>query len=230
MPGIGVAVPAAGTGHRMGGRRKAFLELGGEPLLARTLRPFLEIPNVVAVRVALPADQAADPPDWLGALDPRVGVVAGGDTRLRSVLNALEALPSGVEVAVVHDGARPLVTRAMVERCVEAASGGAGAVAGWPVVDTLKRVDREGWILETPDRGGLWRAQTPQAFPHGPLLEAYRRADREGIAATDDAAVFAAAGGRIRMVEGSPWNLKVTHPEDLRVAELLLAARGRVPA
>jgi 2-C-methyl-D-erythritol 4-phosphate cytidylyltransferase len=98
-------------------------------------------------------------------------------------------------------------------------------VAGWPVVDTLKEVETDGRVLSTPDRESLWRAQTPQAFPREALLEAYREAVEEGRAATDDAALFARSGGRVRMVEGAPWNLKVTHPEDVAVAELFLRAR-----
>jgi len=226
---IGVAVPAAGSGGRMGGRKKAFLELGGMPLLRRSLDPFLELSGVVAVVVALPPEEAADPPEWMVDLDPRLAVVPGGATRRQSVRLALEALPADVEVAVIHDGARPLVTREIIERCVEVAVSGMGAVAGWPLVDTLKRVGDQGFVEATPDREGLWRAQTPQAFPLVPLLEAYRRAEEDGMEATDDAAVFVFGGGRVRMVEGSPWNLKVTHPEDLRAAELLLGLRKEVP-
>jgi 2-C-methyl-D-erythritol 4-phosphate cytidylyltransferase len=226
---MGVAVPAAGSGRRMGGQKKAFLELAGEPLLVHCLRPFLRHPGVVAVTVALPADEARTPPSWLTELDPRVGVVAGGETRLESVQRAVEALGDAVEVICVHDGARPLVTAEVIQRCVRVARGGEGAVAGWPVTDTLKEVDGERRILATPDRSSLWRAQTPQVFPAGALRRAYRSALAEGVEATDDAAVFTWAGGRVRMVEGDPWNLKVTYPDDVAVAELLLnrvAMRG----
>lgn len=219
---MGVVVPAAGTGRRMGGRKKAFLELGGEPILRRSLTPFLGLSQVEAVAVALPADEADSPPAWLTGLDPRIRIVPGGATRLHSVLLALEALPPEVDLVLVHDAARPLVTPEVIRRCLEGAGPGVGAVAGWPVVDTLKRVDEEGFVVETPDRSDLWRAQTPQAFPMTELLGAYRQAAARGMEATDDAGVFTARGGRVRMVEGSPWNLKVTHPGDLPVAERLL--------
>lgn len=222
----GVAIPAAGTGERMGGGGKAFLTLAGEPLLARSLHVFLSLPEVVAVAVALHPDDAEDPPPWLTGLDGRVRVVAGGESRFHSVLAALTSLPDAAEVALVHDAARPLVTREIILRCLEAVREGAGAVAGWPAVDTIKEVDDTGFVTATPDRGRLWQAQTPQAFPRLPLLEAYRRAADAGTGPTDDSAVFQAAGGRVRMVEGSPWNLKVTHPEDLAVAELLLEKVG----
>jgi 2-C-methyl-D-erythritol 4-phosphate cytidylyltransferase len=224
---LGVAIPAAGSGARMGGVGKAFLTLGGAPILLRVLRPFLAHPRVSSVAIALAPHAVESPPQWLQDLDERVRLVPGGATRLHSVRAALAALPPTVEVVLVHDAARPLVTREIIDRCVRVAEGGEGAVAGWPSVDTLKEVGADGRVLSTPDRDALWRAQTPQAFPRGPLLEAYRRAVEEGVPATDDSALFARYGGRVRMVEGSAWNLKVTHPEDVEVAELLLRRWGR---
>ena len=220
--GLGVAIPAAGTGVRMGGARKAFLTLAGEPILLRALRPFLAHPRVISIAIALSPEDVRSPPSWLEALDDRVRLVAGGATRLHSVRAALAALRPGIEVILVHDAARPLVTREIIDRCVQAAEEGEGAVAGWPAVDTMKEVDALGRVLSTPDRDTLWRAQTPQAFPRVPLMEAYRRAVEEGVPATDDSALFSRYGGRVRMVKGAAWNLKVTHPEDVEVAELFL--------
>lgn len=229
---VGVAVPAAGAGRRLGGLRKSFLELAGRPVLQHALEPFLALDEVVAVAVALPADDLRDPPRWLRELDPRIRLVAGGSTRLRSVLAALEALDAAEapEVVLIHDAARPLVTDGIIRRCIDGARAGEGTVAGWPAVDTLKEVDEGGMVVATPDRGRLWRAQTPQAFPHRQLLAAYRGAAEADVQATDDAELFARAGGIVRMVEGSPWNLKVTHPGDIPVAEFLLGegTRGRV--
>jgi 2-C-methyl-D-erythritol 4-phosphate cytidylyltransferase len=219
---LGVAIPAAGTGTRMGGARKAFLTLGGEPILLRALRPFLAHPRVISIAIALSPEDVGSPPSWLQGLDDRVRLVPGGATRLHSVRAALAALRPGVEVILVHDAARPLVTREIIDRCVQAAEEGEGGVAGWPAVDTMKEVDGLGRVLSTPDRDVLWQAQTPQAFPRIPLLEAYRRAVEEGVPATDDSALFSRYGGRVRMVKGAPWNLKVTHPEDVEVAELFL--------
>lgn len=224
VPRVGVAVPAAGEGRRMGGARKPFLTLAGEPLLVHALRPFLATPGVEAVAVAVSQGDVEEARGWVEALDPRIRVVAGGGTRSDSVAHAVAALPPGVEVILVHDAARPLVTEAAIRRCVEGAAAGEGAVAGWPAVDTLKEVDGEGRIVRTPDRARIWHAQTPQGFPAAVLRSALADAALRATA-TDDAALVEAAGTTVRMVEGAPDNLKVTRPEDLPVAEFLLARR-----
>ncbi len=224
--GVGVAIPAAGSGTRMGGTKKAWLELGGRPLLQHSIEPFLSHPDVTSIGIALAAEDVGAPPNWLRDLDPRIRLVAGGATRLHSVRAALSVLDPEAGIILVHDAARPFVTREIIDRCVRVARSGEGAVAGWPSVDTLKEVDGSGRILATPDRASIWRAQTPQAFPREALLAAYQAAIEEGADATDDATLFARSGGKVRMVEGAPWNLKVTHPEDLRIAEVLLRERG----
>jgi 2-C-methyl-D-erythritol 4-phosphate cytidylyltransferase len=204
----------------MGGRRKPWLELRGEPVLFHALRPFLTHLSVVAVRVALSEEDAGDPPSWLAHLDPRVRIVPGGATRTHSVKAALDAL-GDVDVVLVHDAARPLVTEAIITRCIEAVADGDGAVAGWPASDTLKQVDGDRRVVATPDRSKLWHAQTPQAFPAALLRRAYAAWD--GADATDDATLVERVGGRVVMVEGSATNLKVTRPEDVAIAAALLA-------
>ncbi len=219
---VGVAVPAAGMGRRMGGVRKPWLELAGRPVLEQALRPFLERGDVVAVRVALAPDDMADVPRWLLRLDPRVRVVEGGATRAESVARAVEALPVDVEVVLVHDAARPLVSADVIERVVAEARAGRGAVAGLPATDTLKRVDDAQRIVSTPSRVGMWRAQTPQGFPAALLRRALEplAADPTGAGRmTDDASFVEAIGGEVVMVMGSPRNLKVTRPADLPLAE-----------
>lgn len=221
---VGVAVPGAGTGSRMGGIRKPFLELRGEPLLAWALRPFLQHPRVTAVAVALGREDSESPPSWLTHLDPRVRLVAGGATRGDSVRAALDALPGDVDLIAVHDAARPLVTREIIDRCFAEAGEGRGAVAGWPAVDTLKEVDADRRILATPDRARIWHAQTPQVFPRALLVEAYLRAKELGLTDTDDAALVEKIGGEVVMVAGGAGNLKVTRPEDLLLAEFFLGS------
>lgn len=226
---VGLAVPAAGQGRRMGGRRKAWLELAGRPILARSLEPFLERSDVVAVAVALSPDDAAAPPDWLPALDPRITVVAGGETRAASVARAVGALPADLDVILVHDAARPLLPAAVIDRVVEGAREGDGAVAGMPAVDTFKRVDGDDHIVDTPPRAGLWHAQTPQGFPAALLRRALAELAEHpelGARATDDASLVEAVGGRVRMVRGASRNLKVTRPDDLPLAEWYVAHPG----
>jgi 2-C-methyl-D-erythritol 4-phosphate cytidylyltransferase len=197
-------IPAAGAGERLGADvPKAFAVLGGKPMLDWSLDVLREVCDRVVV--AVPDDRVA-PPDF----------VAGGATRTQSVRNALDAAPEAT-IVVVHDAARPLVTAELVRRCLDALDDGVdGAIAAVPVTDTVKEVE-DGLVARTPDRGRLWAAQTPQVF----RAEVLRRA--AGAAATDDASLVEAIGGRVRVVEGAPENFKVTRPLDVRVAEMLLA-------
>ncbi len=221
-PRVGVAVPAAGLGVRMGGLRKPFVELAGEPVLRHALRPFLSEPRVVAVVVALAPDAAAEPPAWIIDLDGRVKVVAGGDTRTDSVRNAILALPHDVDIIAVHDAARPLVTQAMISECIDIAAEGRGAVAGRPAVDTIKRVDKQGRVVDTPSRVAMWHAHTPQVFPADLLRRAYEGAG----SGTDDSALVESVGGKVQMVDGGSTDIKLTRPEDIPIAEAILAARN----
>lgn len=210
----------------MGGVRKAFLKIAGQPVLEHALHEFLDDERVVAVAVALAPDDAESPPAWLTGLDPRITVVRGGDSRTESVRAAISALPEDVDVIAVHDAARPLVTQDVVERCLDLAQQGYGAVAGCPAVDTMKFVDSSHSVLETPDRSTLWAAHTPQVFPAGVLRAAYGHPGADG---TDDAAVVELHDPslRVRMVDDGGSNLKVTRPVDVHVAEAVLASRAR---
>lgn len=220
---IAVVIPAGGAGRRMGGVVKPLLELGGVPLLKRTLEPFLARPDVQWVVVALPAELASSPPPWLFE-DERVDIVAGGAERVDSVRLSLAAVPAEAEIVLVHDAARPLVSPAVIDRCIAAAAGGRSVIAAVPVTDTVKEVDDGGRVVGTPDRRRLWAAQTPQAFPAAVLRDAHARAAAEGVSATDDAALVARYGGTVIVVEGATENLKITTPADIAVAEALLAA------
>lgn len=213
-------VVAGGSGRRMGGAvRKQYLELLGEPVLLRAVRPFVEHPGVGVVVVVLPPEDAASPPAWLTGLGVRI--VAGGEERGDSVWNGLLATPEDAPVVLVHDGARPLVSREVIGRVLEAARAGP-AVAAVPVADTIKEVGEGGLVLATPARARLWAAQTPQGFPRPVILDAHRRAREEGFRGTDDAALCERFGIPVRVVEGAPENLKVTRPLDLAAAEALV--------
>ncbi|HUF70417.1 MAG TPA: 2-C-methyl-D-erythritol 4-phosphate cytidylyltransferase [Longimicrobiales bacterium] len=221
----GVVVPAAGAGRRMGGVDKAFLELAGEPVLACTLRPFLDEPRVVAIVVALDPATARHPPHWLTQLDERVTIVAGGAERGDSVRSALHALPDDLDIIAVHDAARPLLTSSLVSRVIDHAATGASVAAALLVTDTIHEAAPDGTILRTPDRTGLWAAQTPQAFPASVLRRAHHEAALAGIEATDDAALVTRFGATVHIIEGERTNLKLTVSTDVIIAEALIRSR-----
>jgi 2-C-methyl-D-erythritol 4-phosphate cytidylyltransferase len=220
---VGVVIVAGGSGSRVGGDElKQFRWVTGKPALLHSVHAFMARPDVAMVVVVLPKAYAADPPPWLFQCDiERLLVSVGGRERHESVYNGLEDLHEEVTVAVVHDAARPLVTDETIERVIAEARAGRGAIAALPVVDTLKRVDEDGRITGTVDRAGLWRAQTPQAFPRAMLEEAHLAARRDGVGATDDAGLVERLGGTVVVVRGSERALKITEEADFARAEAL---------
>lgn len=220
---VGVVVPAAGAGVRFGGvTPKALVLLVGEPLLVHAVRALRAAPSVGAVVVAAPADQVADVVALLQAYD--VVVVAGGPTRQDSVGLALRALPADVDLVLVHDAARCLTPVAVIEQVIERLRAGAPAVVPvLPVVDTIKQVDAAGVVVATVDRAGLRIIQTPQGFSRA-LLERAHAADADPL--TDDAGLVELLGAPILTVPGSDEAFKVTRPQDLLLAEAVLAARS----
>ncbi|HKN94368.1 MAG TPA: 2-C-methyl-D-erythritol 4-phosphate cytidylyltransferase [Thermoleophilaceae bacterium] len=211
MAVVGI-VPAAGSGERLGASGpKAFAMCGGRSLLDWSLDVLEEVCERVVVAV---------PAGYEGA----GGRVLGGASRSESVRLALAAAPEAT-VAVVHDAARPLITRELVERCLEALEGWDGVVAAAPVADTIKEADGAGRVLRTLDRSALWAIQTPQVFRADVLRRALDVEDSVLASATDDASLVEAAGGSVRVVEAPADNIKVTRPVDLALAEALLRAR-----
>ncbi|HLM10309.1 MAG TPA: 2-C-methyl-D-erythritol 4-phosphate cytidylyltransferase [Thermoleophilaceae bacterium] len=211
---VGV-IAAGGSGERLGADRpKAFVVCGGRPLLEWSVDVLSEVCDEVVV--AVPAGHEED------IAAPDVRVVAGGASRSDSVRRALAAAPDAA-VAVVHDAARPLVTRELVERCLAALGGDVdGVVAAAPVSDTIHAVDAELTVRATPPRSELWAAQTPQVFRADVLRRALDADAQTLAAATDDAALVVAAGGRVRIVCAPRENIKVTTRADLLVAESAL--------
>ncbi|OLC06264.1 MAG: 2-C-methyl-D-erythritol 4-phosphate cytidylyltransferase [Gemmatimonadetes bacterium 13_1_40CM_70_15] len=221
-PDVGVVIVAAGAGLRAGpGEPKQFRSILGVPMLLRALRPFSSHPDVEHVVVALPKGLAERPPEWLGKLvGERLTLVAGGATRPESVRAALRALRPGLPVVLVHDGARPFVSRTTVDAVIARARAGVGAVAALPMSDTVKETTGGTRIARTVTRERLWRAQTPQGFPRAWLDEVYGK-KKNGDAATDDAELCERAGYPVEVVADLPHNLKITTPDDFRVAEAL---------
>ena len=219
-PDVGVVVVAAGAGVRAGpGEPKQFRPILGVPMLLRALRPFTSHPEVLHVVVVLPPVYVERPPEWLSKLlGGRLALVAGGALRAESVRAGLSALPPGAAVVLVHDAARPFVSRATIDVVIGRARAGIGAVAAAPLNDTVKEVVADHRITRTVARDGLWRAQTPQGFPR-PMLEAAYARLPSGVAPTDDAEVCERAGFPVEIVTDSPHNLKITTADDFRIAE-----------
>ena len=215
-------VVAAGRGQRFGGALpKQYASLGGRPVLARTLAAFARHPRIDAVRAVIHPDDR-DLYDQASTGLPLLEPVPGGTSRQDSVRRGLESLADRSPARVlIHDGARPFVTEAVIDGVLDALDTGPGAIAAVPVTDTLKRA-AEGRIDGTVDRRALWRAQTPQGFRFAEILAAHRAA--VGAAElTDDAAVAEHAGLAVALVADSVDNLKITGPDDLARAERFLA-------
>ena len=223
MPDVGVVIVAAGTGSRTGSDElKQLRWVAGKPMLLHSVQAFQAHPDVGMVVVVLPKNYAGDPPPWLFQSDlERLLVSAGGRERGDSVRNGIEDLPAEMSYVVVHDAARPLVTDETIDAVIREARQGHGAVAALPVVDTIKRVNPDGTIAATIDRTGLWRAQTPQAFPRAMLEQAYVQASAQQISATDDAALCERLGYTVVVVPGSERAMKVTVEDDFARAEAL---------
>ncbi len=222
-----VLVLAAGRGERLGhALPKAFAALRGKTLLQRSLETAAAVPEVDLVQPVL---AAVDLPRWfaleLAAIAKLCEPVPGGAERQDSVAAGLAALPQDVELVAVHDAARCLVTVEEIRRVLAAASEHGAALLAVPLRDTVKRV-RDGEVLETPPRSECWAAQTPQAFRVELLREALAKARADAVLGTDDAQLVERLGVPVKVVEGSPRNLKITLPEDLEVAEAWLAGAG----
>ena len=222
-------VVAGGRGVRAAGADgipKQYRPIGGVPMLARAIRPFATHPRVAGVVAVLPPGDVASPPAWLvEAGGPGLVVVAGGPTRQESVANGLAAIPAGVGIVLVHDAARPFVDRKLIDRVIAVAECGAVAVPALPLAETVKETDAAGLVVRTVPRERLVAVQTPQAFPRATLETAHLRFRGEPPA-TDDAALCERLGAAVRVVAGSARNIKVTRPEDFRLAEALVAIDG----
>ena len=222
---VGVVIVAGGTGTRAAGTTgelKQFRWVGDKPMLLHAVHAFQRRADVALVVVVLPRSHAADPPPWLFQSDlDRLLVSTGGNDRGESVWSGLEDLPDELSIAVIHDAARPLVTDATIDAVIAEARRGHGAVAALPVVDTLKEVAPDGRIVRTVERGGLWRAQTPQAFPLRVIEQAYVEARLANVTATDDAALVERLGLDVVVVRGSERAMKVTEEADFARAERL---------
>ena len=223
-------IPAGGAGKRMGGGvPKQYLSLAGVPILVHTLRVFQCSPLIDEILLVVPKK---DIPDVQRDLVRRYSiskvalVVPGGRERQDSVANALAHLRDEHELIVIHDGVRPFVTEALIERVVAGATEFGSVTVGVPIRDTVKMVDASGEVVKTVSREGLWQTQTPQAFRREVILAAYRKAEMDGFYGTDDASLVERTGIPVRMISGDGDNIKVTMPEDMARGEMILLHKG----
>ncbi len=223
-------IAAAGSGVRVGSEKNnLFLPLGGRPTIAWTLEAVGRSQGVDELIVVTREETVSALQTLIAtlALPCRVSaIVPGGKERQDSVYEGLQQVHRSAEWVLIHDGARPLVTPETISATIRAAKETGAAVAARPLSDTVKSIKGDGTVDRTLDRGKLWTVQTPQVFRKEILLQAHARAQREGILATDDAALVEQAGHPVRLAETNETNLKITTPEDFPVAEAIMKSRG----
>ncbi len=224
MTGVAAIVVAAGEGRRFGSP-KQFALLGGRRVLDWSLAAFEGHPRVAEIVLVLP-DEALGP-RFSSAFPKIKAVVRGGARRQDSVRAGFSMLDRHrTDIVLVHDGARPLVSEALIRRIIREAAAHGAAVPALPVEDTIKE-GADGRVVRTVDRAGLFRAQTPQGFAFDVLEEAFRRAAQDGFAGTDDASLVERLGRTVALVAGEPRNIKITTLEDLKWAEEFLHDENR---
>ena len=226
-------VLAAGAGRRIGADvSKTYLSIAGRPLVLRALDRMFAAKSIEEVILVVGENELERCSAMLrrdAALVNRPWVLqSGGSTRQQSARRGLEKVDAVADIIVIHDGARPFVSAALIDRLVEAAAEKGAAVAGLPVRDTIKVVASDGRIQSTPERRSLWEVQTPQVFKRELIIAAHVAAAIKGVEATDDAMVVEQFGKPVFVLEGERSNIKITLPEDIWLAEMMIRD-GRVP-
>ncbi len=220
---IGVVLVCAGRGVRLKqGKAKAFVKVAGQPLYRWSLDLFSRIRSINHIVVV--ADKAYHPLIRRCKCGKPLSLSQGGSRRQDSVYNGVRALPESIDKVIVHDGARPLLNEKTVKKLIKALSGYDSVTCGLPVKEALKK-EKRGFIRETMRREHVWSIQTPQAFDRKKLLQAYAEFRRNTV--YDETQLMELAGVKTKLIEGDPLNIKITYPDDLKMAELLLCrSRG----
>ena len=222
---VSAIIPAAGLGIRMGSNvPKQFLLLGGKPILHYTLSALNRCSIVDEIVLVVSENEIAKAQQEIQNSHPKVTkVIAGGKERQDSVGNGLQSLDSETDIVVIHDGVRPFVSPDLIRETVEAARDFGAAITAIPVSDTIKKVNKEGLVEHTVDRGGLWRVQTPQTFQVSLLKEAFKKAQADNFYGTDESSLIEYLGREVKVVPGSEFNIKITRSEDLVLGEAIAA-------
>lgn len=214
----------AGNGTRMKSEKsKLLLEIGSKTVIERSVEAFLSVSDIDEIIVVARVQDIDIYSELL--TDERISFVIGGATRQQSVKNAVETVDDA-HLIVIHDGARPLIKCEDIEKTIRAAEEFSAAAVGVFVKDTIKIVDKQGFVESTPDRSTLFAVQTPQIFDFDLYKNAMKKADEQGLDFTDDCQLVELCGGKVKMVEGSYSNIKITTPDDIALAENLLKNEG----
>ena len=221
----GVVIVAAGTGSRMNmGINKQFIKLEGKEIIAYTIEKFYNNSNIEDIVVVVKEDESEFFKKEI--LDKynfkNVKIAYGGKERRDSVYNGLKLLDEKCDVVLIHDGARPFVSDKIIDKSIEEAKEHKAIVVGVPVKDTIKVIDNDKNIVDTPNRSVLWAVQTPQTFDYNILIDAYKDAFKNKFYGTDDAMLVERIGYKVKMLEGSYNNIKITTQEDLNIGSQIL--------
>lgn len=224
MPDTSAVIVCAGNASRMGGINKILALLNEKPVIAFTMQAFQECADIAEIVIVTKEENFSQIKEIAEQYQIKklTNIVEGGDTRQKSVLNGVKAVSKNSAYIAIHDGARPLVKPEHIAKVIQDARIFGGATLGVPVKDTIKTVD-DGLITDTPPRNALWATQTPQVFRKRIYIEAMDFALTHGLDFTDDCQLVEAIGGKVYMTKGDYTNMKLTTPEDLKIAEVLLS-------
>ena len=221
----GVIIVAAGTGSRMNaGINKQFIKLNEKEILVHTIENFYNKENIGEIIIVSKENEIEYVREnILNKYNfKNIKLIIGGKERQDSVYNGLKALDKNCEIVLVHDGARPFISEEIIDKSIEEAKVNSAIVVGVPVKDTIKVIDNNNQVVNTPKRDQLWSVQTPQVFKYKLLKEAYEKAYNDGYYGTDDSMLVERLGCSVKMIEGSYNNIKITTIEDLGVGEQIL--------
>jgi 2-C-methyl-D-erythritol 4-phosphate cytidylyltransferase len=224
MP-VSAIIVAGGRGIRMGGDvRKQYLRLGEHPVLAHTLAAFDAHKETEKIFLVIPKDDFDFCRDMLSSvqLQKEVILTPGGETRQDSVYNGLSAAEGTCGIVLIHDAVRPFVSAEQITACISGARECGACILGLPVHDTLKQIKYGDYIDKTLNREAIWLAQTPQAFQYDLIRNAHEAARKQGYIGTDDASLLERLGKKVKIISGSRYNIKITTPEDMRLAKAIL--------
>ncbi|MGL5347086.1 MAG: 2-C-methyl-D-erythritol 4-phosphate cytidylyltransferase [Peptostreptococcaceae bacterium] len=221
----GVVIVAAGSGSRMKMNiNKQFIKLNEKEIIAHTIEKFYNHKNIDEIVVVIKEEEASYfKSEILKKYNfNNIKIAFGGNERQDSVYNGLKALNENCEIVLVHDGARPFISHQIINSCIEEAKNYNAVVVGVPVKDTIKVINENNDIVDTPERSKLWAVQTPQTFNYNILIKSYEDAFKDKFYGTDDAMLVERIGYKVKMIEGSYNNIKVTTPEDIEIGAQIL--------